>query len=274
MASSAIPPAQYFTALAANYTRQTGDATRIIFLDTWGDIAEALPITGSSVVHDNAGGVGTATSVIVDKLPDAVPEVLITDKNPGMVAAARDAFREFPSITAEEMDSQELRLEDSRFSHSILNFSVFLFPEPVPALRAIHASLRPQGQGLAALLTWKRFGFADVIHAAQRLIRPDLPVLRLPGPQFYEEGVLARLAVEAGFPEDGMRVLQRKVVSTGEQLGGLKDFILAEFGKTATREWTDEERTKWPQAVEGALQREVEEHGGMLFEAWVVIAKT
>jgi ubiquinone/menaquinone biosynthesis C-methylase UbiE len=126
-ALNANPPAQYFTSLSRSYSRQTGNSTRALFASVLGRISPS--ITSSSVIHDNAGGVGTATSVILDSLtptsPDDVPEVLITDNNPGMIVAAKEAFRGLSSrVTATEADSQDLsRISDARFTHSIVNFS-------------------------------------------------------------------------------------------------------------------------------------------------------
>ncbi|KAJ5177171.1 uncharacterized protein N7482_003048 [Penicillium canariense] len=266
------PPSQYFTSLSRNYSRQTGNSTRAIFASSLGLIVPS--ITSSSVVHDNAGGVGTATSVILDSLDqNELPEVLITDNNPGMVAAATDTFKDMNTrITATVMDSHDLTsIPDAKFTHSILNFSVFLFPDALKALREIHRTLQPDG--VAALLTWKRFGFASVIHVAQSLVRPDLPPMPLPGSHFYNEGVLAKLVIEAGFNKARVEVVQKDTVRTGEDLEGMKEFMLADLSNMATKDWTPEEKKRWPAAIEEAIEREVQQYGGIWFEAWIVIAQ-
>lgn len=273
--SNANPPPEYFTSLARNYARQTGNSTRAIFASSLDLIASS--ITSSAVIHDNAGGVGTATSVILDSFvstsQDGIPEVLITDNSPAMVAAACEAFKGLsPRITAVQIDSQDLSsISDGRFTLSILNFSVFLFPNALAAIREIHRTL--QANGVAALLTWKRFGFGSVIHVAQTIVRPGLPVIPLPGTQFLNEGVLAKLVVEAGFDETKTQVVQKETVRTGEDVQGMKEFMLTEFSTMATKGWSDEEKKRWPAAVEQAIRKEVEEYGGIRFEAWVVIAR-
>lgn len=273
-AANANPPAQYFTSLARNYGRQTGNSTRALFSSIYGRIKPT--IISSSVVHDNAGGVGTATSVILDNLAptsrDDTPEILITDNNPGMIAAAKEAFREMNAkTTVIEADSQDLStIPDGKFSHSILNFSVFLFPDALGALREIHRTLQPDG--VAVLLTWKRFGFGATIQAAQRLVRPDLPQMPIPGSHFINEGVLVELVIKAGFSAAKVQVERDETVRKGGDLEGMKEFMLADFSKMATRGWTDEDMGRWPAAVDEAIQREVEEYGGIRFEAWTVIA--
>lgn len=269
--ATANPPNQYFTSLSRNYALQTGNSTRDLFALSFNSIASS--ITSSSTIHDNAGGVGTATTVILNESRNAIPEVLITDNNPAMVAAARDAFGDLESkVTAVEMDSQDLSsIPDGRFTHSILNFSVFLFEDALGALSEIHRTLKPDG--VAVLLTWKRFGFGSVIHVAQGIVRPDLQRMPLPGAHFLKEGVLAKMVVEAGFSEANVQVSQREIVQKGEDVQGMKEFMLADFSTMATRGWSDEEQQRWPVAVEEAIRREVEEYGGIKFEAWTVIAR-
>jgi ubiquinone/menaquinone biosynthesis C-methylase UbiE len=274
-AVNANPPAQYFTSLSRNYGRQTGNSTRAVFATILGRIFPS--ITSSSVIHDNAGGVGTVTSVILDSLtptsPDDVPEVLITDNNPGMIAAAKEVFRDMKSkITATEADSHDLmNIPDAKFTHSILNFSVFLFTDALQALREIHRTLKPDG--VAVLLTWKRFGFGSTVHVAQSLIRPDLPPMPIPGSHFMNEGVLRDLVIMAGFNEEKVQVQHDKTIRKGEDLEGMRDFMLGDISKMATKDWTDEEKSRWAAAVDEAIQREVEQYGGIQFEAWTVIAQ-
>lgn len=272
--ANTIPPSQFFTSLARNYGRQTGNSTHVLFATIAGRIAPA--ITSYSVIHDNAGGVGTATSVILDNLapafPDDIPEVLITDNNPAMIAAANETFRDMSSkITAVEADSQDLsNIPDAKFTHSIVNFSVFLFPDALQALREIHRTLQPDG--VAVLLTWKRFGFGSTVHVAQRLVRPDLPPMPIPGSQFMNPGVLAELVIKAGFSETKIHVSQDETVRKDEDLDGMRQFMLADFSRMATKDWTEEERGRWPAAVNEAIQKEVEQYGGIQFESWTIIA--
>ena len=271
-----LPVPDYFTKLAKHYARQTGDSTRRAFIESWDDINALKPITSSSVIHDNAAGPGTAMSVVVDRLTaagSAVPEALVTDNVAAMVDAAREMFKAHGGVVAvENMDSQDLgAVPDGRFTHSLLSFSVFLLPDATKALREMRRTL--QDGGVAALLTWKRFGASQVIHAAQRLVRPDGALMALPGKHFMDEGVLAQTARDAGFDAAAMQVLEKTVLVRGEQLEGLKSFFFSDFTKPARKEWTPEEEARWPEVLEQALKEETDKYGGVKFEVWVVLCK-
>jgi ubiquinone/menaquinone biosynthesis C-methylase UbiE len=268
--SKGVPFREYFSALASTYAKQTGNSTRNMFAVSLGDITAALPIMSGSRIHDNAAGPGTATSVLISSLPATLSsvEILITDDNPAMVAAAREAF---PTIQVQQMDSLSLGLPDNHFSHSILNFSIFTMADPVQCLQEMRRTL--QEGGVAALLTWRRFGAGEVARAAQKLVRPDLPPMAIPHEEFMTEGVLAELTVEAGFEEGDVTVSSKKVVVEGKDLDGLREFFLGDHTKPARSGWSEEEVARWPEAVDRTVQAEIAAHGGVLFESWVVLAK-
>ncbi|RMJ19258.1 hypothetical protein CDV36_001103 [Fusarium kuroshium] len=272
--SKSLPFPDYFSALAANYAQQTGNATRTAFNQVFNDFHAIEPITKDSVVHDNAAGPGTATSVLVDRLPAGdLPQILVTDNVPPMVQAAKDSFTTWPTIETRVLDSQNLEgIPDDHFTHSILNFSAFTFADPLKGLKEIHRTLK--SPGLAALLVWKRFGAGEVIHAAQALVRPDLPPMKIPNPQFMEEGYLEKITAEAGFDSSKMQMSTWKIIVKGPELDdGLKKFILSDFTRPARAGWTDEEVGRWPEAVDKAIQKEIDAYGGVKFETWVVLAR-
>ncbi|KAF4963763.1 hypothetical protein FSARC_8246 [Fusarium sarcochroum] len=272
--SKSLPFPEYFSALAANYAQQTGNSTRTVFELSFDDVQAIKPFNKDSVVHDNAAGPGTATSVIVDKLSaDELPKILVTDNVPPMIQGAKDTFASWPQIETKVLDSLNLEgVPDEHFTHSILNFSVFTFSDPVKGLKEIHRTLKPGG--LAALTCWKRFGAGNTIHAAQALVRPDLPPMKLPHPEFFQEGVLEKTAVDAGFDSSKFKIVQKNVVVSGSELDeGLKKFMLGDFMRPARAGWTDEEEGRWPEAIAKALEKEVEAYGGVKFESWILLAQ-
>ncbi|KAH8888035.1 S-adenosyl-L-methionine-dependent methyltransferase [Thozetella sp. PMI_491] len=272
--SKGLPFPEWFSAMAANYAKQTGDSTRRVFEACLEDIQAIKPITKDDIVHDNAAGPGTAASVLVDKLPkDELPTILVTDNVPPMVQAAKDTFKAWPAIETRVLDSLNLEgIPADHFTHSILNFSVFTFADPLKGLQEIYRTLKPDG--LAALLVWKRFGAGEVIHAAQALVRPDLPPMKVPHPEFLQEGVLEKHAVEAGFNPSGIKVLQRSLAVSGPELEeGLKPFMLGDFTKLARAGWTEDEASRWPEVIDQVVKKELDAYGGVKFEAWIVLAK-
>ncbi|KAF9768662.1 hypothetical protein IL306_013972 [Fusarium sp. DS 682] len=272
--SKDLPSSSYFSAFAANYLQQTGKSTYRVFDLAFVDIQANKPITKDSVVHDNAAGPGIATSVIVDKLPaDEVPKILVTDNVPPMVQAAKDSFTAWPQIEAKILDSQNLEgIPDEHFTHSILNFSVFTFAEPAKGVKEIYRTLKPGG--LAFISCWKRFGVGELIRAAQAIIRPDLPPLKMPHPEFFEPGVLEKTTVEAGFDSSKFKLLEGSIHVSGPELDdGLKKFMLGDLMRPARAGYTDEEENRWPEAIDEVLKKEVETHGGIKFETWVLLAQ-
>ncbi|KAK3381687.1 hypothetical protein B0H63DRAFT_476378 [Podospora didyma] len=276
-----LPFPTYFTALSAVYAKQTGNTTRNIFAATLPDITALAPITPTSTIHDNAAGPGTATSVLVDPhlglLPESPSSILVTDNVAAMVSAARDSFASLhrPNVTVQELDSLSLStVPDSSITHSILNFSIFTMADPLKCLQETRRTLASDG-GIAALLTWRRWGAGEIVHAAQRIVRPDLPVMKIPGREFMDEGVLEKLTVEAGFERTKITVLEKTLLvkEDGEEMAGLKEFLVGVATGPAKIGWTEEEAARWPEAVEQAVRDEVRVHGGVLFQAWVVLAR-
>jgi ubiquinone/menaquinone biosynthesis C-methylase UbiE len=263
-----LPFPAYFTALAQTYAKQTGNSTRNLFELAFNDIQAIAPITESSVVHDNAAGPGTASSVVLDHLPGTT--VIVTDNVSAMVTAARDSLASFPAVTVQEVDAQKLEFPDGHFTHSILNFSIFNMSDPALCLREIYRTLRPGGT--AVIQTWKRFAMVNMIHAAQAMVRPELPPMKLPHPEFLEEGVLAKAVVEAGFQESKMKVWDQTLFASGTDVEDLNVFLLGQFTNPARRGWSDEEDARWPEVVKKAVEEEVATHGGVKWESWVVVA--
>ncbi|KAK0703215.1 hypothetical protein B0T26DRAFT_815321 [Lasiosphaeria miniovina] len=261
-----IPFPKYFAALAATYNAQTGNTTRSLFAAALDDITAQVPLTSTSRVHENAASPGTAASVLVDRLtPDSLPNILVTDWVAAMVSAARESFAHVPSVTAAEMDNVKAGINET---------SIFAISNPLRCVREVRRTLAGGG-GVAALLTCCRFGAGEIVRATQALVRPDLPPMAYPHPEFWQPGVLAALAVEAGFNDANVTVLEKSVVvGPRPQLDGLRGFWASDFVKTARVGWTDEEVARWPAAVKQAVWAEIDARGGVLFQAYVVLART
>ena len=280
--SGGVPFHDYFTSLAYTYPKQTGNSTRYIFEACVKDLEP--PITEKSTVHDNAAGPATATKALHDHHPHPF-HIEVTDSVPAMIDAATDAlaccgwqmgtqWEGEDVITYKVMDSHDLKLADNSITHSLTNFSIFTFKDPVQCLREIHRTLQPDGKGVALVSTWKRFAVIEVVHRAQRLVRPDLPLMKIPQPWFLREGYLKDMMVEAGFEAEKVRVVQRSVIIRGRDRDGLVEFMKGDFTKPARAGWTEEEAGRWSDAVDQAVEEEEKANEyGMRFEAWVALAK-
>ena len=193
-----LPLPDYFSKFASGYVRQTGNSTFNILADiiTENVQTSAHPIGSDSVVHDTAAGPGIGAAALVARLPkDQLPKELLTSDNvPVMVTAARESLTAspLPHVDCKELDSQDLSgVADNYFTHSINNFSIFTFVRPADAIRETYRTLRVDG--LAVVTCWRRFAPMFIVHAAQKKIRPDLPLMPTPNPQFYQEGVLQKV---------------------------------------------------------------------------------
>jgi hypothetical protein len=115
---------------------------------------------------------------------------------------------------------------------------------------------------------------ADILRRTQSLIRPDLPRLELPGAEFLEEGELESVCYEAGFEKSRVDVVVEEVLVTeGPDMQGLRSFMTGDLTCAARKGWTREEIREWPEVLERVMEEEVHQHGGIKFEAWVVLAQ-
>jgi ubiquinone/menaquinone biosynthesis C-methylase UbiE len=264
---SSLP--QYFNKLSQIYPRQTGNSTLNLFAQITDHIA---PISSSSVIHDNACGPGTASSIILKTLSlDAQPKIIGTDMVPAMIDAFNSAPNTNPGkMTGVVMKSEKLDFPDAHFTHSITNFSIFNFQDPLAGVKEIYRTLQPSGQ--VVITTWKRFGIGEVIHEVQRQIRPDLPPMKYSGPELYSGDAVVEVMVKAGFEKAGLKVLDMTHIVSGEDLEGLKEFAGGPFTDSARKEWTEEEKGRWKDTLLEVLEKEKREFGGVKFEGWGLLA--
>jgi ubiquinone/menaquinone biosynthesis C-methylase UbiE len=263
----------YFKNLAQVYPRQTGNSTLNLFAQLTDRLA---PISSTSVVHDNASGPGTATSVIMkDIQPDAHPTIVATDMVPAMIEAFNSTVSETSTwnqerITGVVMKSENLNFPDAHFTHSITNFSIFNFADPLSSVKEIYRTLQPSGQAL--ITTWKLFGIGEVVHETQRRIRPDLPEMKYSGKELYDADAVVDIMLHAGFVRHQIHVLSMTQIVSGEDLEGLRGFANGPFTDSARTGWTDEEKGRWQEVVHEVLEEEKTKYRGVKFEGWAILA--
>ncbi|KAI1355900.1 S-adenosyl-L-methionine-dependent methyltransferase [Xylaria sp. FL0043] len=273
-----LPLPDYFSKFASVYARQTGHSTFNILANVITENVQTSthPIGPDSVVHDTAAGPGIGAAALVARLSkDQLPkEVLVSDNVAMMVSAARESLTAspLPHVNCRELDSQDLSsVPDDYFTHSINNFSIFTFVRPVDAVRETYRTLRPGG--LAIITCWRRFAPMFIVHAAQKKIRPELPLMPTPNPQFYEEGVLQKVVEEGGFAKKDIIVTDKVlVVSDEENIAGLTMLMAGPMMIKAREGYTAEEEARWAEAVSQSVREEVQSFGGIRFEAYILLA--
>ncbi|KAJ3545495.1 hypothetical protein NM208_g2488 [Fusarium decemcellulare] len=266
----------YFSSLSSKYALSTGNSTTALFKSILPHIQSLHPINAASIVHDNAAGPGSALAAILGFLPkeDWPRESLITDINEDMINNAKSIFKDVHGVDFQVLDSQHLPgLQEAHFTHSIMNISLFILSDPVEAISRVRATLAPSG--IAVFTNWSRFGASHVMHAAQRAIRPDLPLIPVPSPESSDLEYLAGCAEKAGFAKGQIETFNKDVVvEEGKWLDGLRGlFGHSPLVAQAQIEWTDEEKSRWMGEIEKAIQQEIQEHGGVYFEGAVLIVR-
>jgi ubiquinone/menaquinone biosynthesis C-methylase UbiE len=274
-----LPLPEYFSKFASIYVRQTGNVTLNILTDVVTENIQTSthPIGPDSVVHDTAAGPGIGAAALVAALPkDKLPkEMLVSDNVAMMVSAARESLvaSPLPHVDCKELDSQDLSsaVPDNYFTHSINNFSIFAFIRPAAVVRETYRTLRPGG--LAVITCWRRFAPMFIVHAAQKKIRPELPLMPTPSPEFYEEGVLQKVVEESGFAKGNITVVEKVlVVAEEENIAGLTMFMSGPMMTKARDGYTEEEQARWAESVSQSVKEEVEQFGGIRFEAYILLA--
>jgi len=273
-----LPLPDYFSKFASVYVRQTGHSTLNILTDiiTNNVQSSAHPIGPDSIVHDTASGPGIGAASLIASLPkEQLPKkMLVSDNVPMMVSAALESLTAspLPEVDCKVLDSQDLQsIPDNYFTHSIDNFSIFTFVRPADAIRETYRTLSPGG--LAVVTCWRRFAPMFIVHAAQKKIRPDLPLMATPGPEFFEEGMLQKVVEANGFSKDKISGVDKVLVVTDEEdIAGLTMLMSGPMMSKAREGYTEEEGGRWSAAVSESVKEEVSQFGGIRFEAYVLLA--
>lgn len=185
-----------------------------------------------------------------------------------MIDAFNSVFKtDDDRISGTVMLSQKLEFANDTFTHSITNFSIFNFAEPLQSVQEIYRTLKPGGQ--AVITTWKYFAIGEVVHETQRRIRPDVPLMKFSGAEWNSADAVTDLMVQAGFAEDSIQVYSPSVVVSGEDLEGLTEFACSPFTDSARVGWTEVEKGRWPEVAREVLK---EKDGGLKFEGWALVA--
>ena len=141
MATSNLPDRtfpEYFTQLATNYARSTGDSTYKV-ISTFLHVADPPAVDADSILNDNACGPGTATAAVIDFLGSEPARVEATDNVPVMIDAVEHRIKalKWKSVKASVMDFHELSFPDDTFTGANSNINVPTYRDPSKCLRDV-----------------------------------------------------------------------------------------------------------------------------------------
>lgn len=270
---------EHFEKVATTYESNNGDVTNAMcrrLIELCGPSGSfPSPITSTSVIHDNASGPGVLAGEVL-RLPGVasgnVSRIHCTDFSPAMIRVLESkGWGQKYGVEALVMDSQALSFPDNTFTHSFTNLGIFALPDPLEGMKEIHRTLQPEG--LAIVTTIKDAGWVLPFQRAQKRVRPGDEIWPgLLAPEWSESTHLKELAVKGGF-KDGDVQLQSFAVSFS-----MKDFaqkqgqIISMATKALTKDWLEEEATKFDGVLREEVDREIESDASKI-EIWIAVAK-
>ncbi|KAF2866412.1 S-adenosyl-L-methionine-dependent methyltransferase [Massariosphaeria phaeospora] len=243
---------QHFNGLAAHYEASTGGCTR--------DVArlalEFSPeFTGSSSVLDNACGNGIVAQEILltaNAASQTPPAIHCVDGAPAMVDLARATIQPLPNAALTKFDTmsgEALSLPSDTFTHSITNIALLFFVDGLQGAKEIYRTLKPGGT--AVVTSWKDLGYIRLVQQAQKAVRPNDPAMKPPvGEEWYREEHLVDVLRESDFAD--VRVDTKEVHYGATTVTALCELLLVTFSGL-TREWSDEEKTRFKSELEKAV---------------------
>lgn len=232
-------------------------------------------IDNGSRIHDNGCGAGdTTTSAILEHCQARAihaPLIAASDSSATSIAAVQTHISQvesWSSVNAAVSDPNNLAYNDETFSLTVCNSRIARLSDPLKALREMHRTL--QFKGVAIVTCWKS-GIPDIYDAAFKAVNVVQPAVVLSTDAFSHDGHLVRLVEEAGWERGKIKPF---VISTTVKHGDL-DHLIQSLSSSFAEEranWSDEDNTKWCNAIERTVQNQ-KTAGGLSLEAWVVLAK-
>lgn len=236
------------------------------------------PIEEGAVVHDNACGGGAVTETILNANPPTNLQIFATDLNPNFVAACHaNAQRNGWPVTAEVMRAQDLKFEDSKFTHSLTSLAFHCLGDQVAAARQVYRTLQPGGVAVATV--WTDMPHVAALHHAHFLTRGrdgPLPTL-LPEDSYTEDDL--REALEAGgFNPRNLKFFEKEAYVSFTDLGRWSQLAWSYLGSTPEG-WSKVDEDRWDEAVEDVAQQmkggqglQRKENGNMLMRMVACVA--
>jgi SAM-dependent methyltransferase len=141
------------------------------------------------------------------------PVIHATDFNQGMVTALQAIIDEknLNTVTTRVMDGSDLsEFEDDTFTHSITNFGIFTFPDPIAGAAHIRRTLKPGG--IAAISIWKYPGNIFFMNAVLQTLAPGSPEWIPLKKGWLEESHFRGILEKAGFQKEKIEVIEKRAL--------------------------------------------------------------
>ncbi|KAJ4368353.1 hypothetical protein N0V83_006709 [Neocucurbitaria cava] len=246
---------EYFDTLSTTYEASTGGCTRELgrYL-----ISIAPPFTADSKVLDNACGNGIIAQEILIKNPNVPLSITCVDGASAMVDLARHAVQarngnSFATLSFDVVPGENLTFPDDEFTHSITNQGILFFKDGQKGAREIYRTLQPKGT--AIITSWKSLGYIPLIHQAQKAVRPDDALFRIPiSDDWYSTAHLEKTLAEAGF--GNVQIHEKTVYYAAKSVGVMSGFLVKLFGQLV-QGWSEEETAQFAKELRKAAEKAV-----------------
>jgi ubiquinone/menaquinone biosynthesis C-methylase UbiE len=261
-----------FITTSSEYEQQSAGVTRIIGKQILDNLP---PIEASSVVHDNACGPGIITKEILaaaarsKTTPPTIHATDFTEAMVNMLQLVIDEEKLHEHVTAQVMDGSDLsKFSDKTFTHSITNFGMFAFPDPIAGAAHIRRTLKDGG--VAAVTTWKYPGNVFFANEVRDALNPGMPPW-FPLMDWLEEAKLPGILQAAGFAEENIDISTRKASINIDDLDLAVALFDGPFFNPAKNGMSEEQKSRWVEVV----RKKLEEREGKAIDmiAWVAVAK-
>jgi ubiquinone/menaquinone biosynthesis C-methylase UbiE len=263
---------EYFNKAAAEYLKQSAGVTRNISQQI---LTLLPPFDASSVVHDNAAGPGVVSFDILaqaTKNGTQFPTIHATDFSPGMVAQIQTVIDEknLSTVTAQVMDGSDLSpFKDDMFTHSITNFGIFMFSEPISGAAHILRTLKPGGT--AAITVWKTAGNITFINEVRQALAPGKLEWSPLTKNWLEKAHFKGILETAGFKEENIEFVEKEAIWSIDNLEEAMELMNGRFFEPAKEGLNEEQRAKWTDVVREKLQGR--NGKGIRMVAWLALAR-
>ena len=162
-------------------------------------------------------------------------------------------------------------MQDDAFTHIISHIDFYQSSDTLQVLKNAYYALIPKG---IALVTGSQEGsvqriLAAVAKAGGSEAKPVLQGVSNDASVCPTQDELRDLAEEAQFERGKIRWSARKIVITGDEVQKLKSSLQAGVQDDLSE---CEEGQGWKKEFDEAFRRETDQHGGLVVEAWLMVA--
>ncbi|KAF1846547.1 S-adenosyl-L-methionine-dependent methyltransferase [Cucurbitaria berberidis CBS 394.84] len=242
---------EHFDNLSTKYEVLTGGCTRELARYL---IGIAPSFAADSKVLDNACGNGIVAQEILSKNPNVPLSIACTDGASGMVDLARHAVQVTKSAVTLSFDvvpGENLTFPDDHFTHSITNQGILFFKDGVKGAQGIYRTLKPGG--IAIVTTWKDLGYMKPIHQAQKVVKPDAALFRIPiSEDWFSAAYLEKTLSEAGLQD--VKVHEKKVHYAAKSVEDICGNLVNLFSPFL-KGWSDEEIVEFKKELKSAAEK-------------------